>query len=139
MIERAALWPLVLNIRDQVIEPSRKPLPCVNHELTRVRGSTGGWRLQCLSGRAPLTTTRDCERVHDGGNVPSTRSPPGYGCRNWNRGKSWVNTAIFCGLDQMSVTSSASVAVSSEMSADAELCIASATIRTSVVVSRTAE
>jgi hypothetical protein len=139
MIERAALWPLVLNIRDQVIEPSRKPLPCVNHELTRVRGQPAVGAYSASAEGPLLPTTRDCERVHDGGNVPSTRSPPGYGCRNWNRGKSWVNTAIFCGLDQMSVTSSASVAVSSEMSADAELCIASATIRTSVVVSRTAE
>jgi hypothetical protein len=70
---------------------------------------------------------------------PSTPSARGYGRPNSNRGKSWVSTAIFCGLDQMSVSSLASVAASSEMSAGAEPCIASATIRTSVVVSRTAE
>ena len=59
--------------------------------------------------------------------------------QNSNRGEDSLSMAV-CGVtDHRTLISPASAAVSVRTSADAELCIASATIKTAVVVSRTAE
>ncbi len=59
--------------------------------------------------------------------------------QNSNRGEDWLSMVVLGVTDHTTLSSSASAAVNVWTSAEADPCIASATITIAVVVSRTAE
>jgi hypothetical protein len=123
----------------RAVREARGPLPSELMHAVETRRDFGsedrGARRHTARHRAPAQGSRPRLTAPAGEPVAEGRADS----QNSNRGEEWLSTLGSGVTDQMAFSSSAIAAVSLWISTRAELCIASATISTSVVVSRTAE